>query len=139
MAPGASVRVRPRGPACWRSGAAVQGAIGGGLRDQQHEQQIHRRAVYGVEIHWCFQAQNGTERRIAASHATVRNGYAIAEASRSEFFAGDQAFEDGLSVEVRKVLGDHLGDLFEDSLLAAAWDVHQGTSRGQDIFQSNHD
>ena len=41
-------------------------------------------------------------------------------------------------LEVGKVLGDHLGDLLQDALLATARDVHQGTSGGQDVFESDH-
>src|SRR3546814_6594780 len=68
--------------------------VSGGLRYQQDEQQVHRRAVDGVEIHWRLQAQNGAQRRIAANHAAVRDGDAVAEAGRAELLARDQAFED---------------------------------------------
>ncbi|MNY42719.1 hypothetical protein D3C86_1776350 [compost metagenome] len=68
----------------------------------------------------------------------MRNGDAIAEAGRAEFFAGDQAFENVLAVQVGQLARHQVGYLFEYTFLTASRHVHQGTAGGQDIFESDH-
>jgi len=62
-----------------------QVCIGGGLRDQQHEQQVDRGTVDGVEIDGSVQVQQGADRCLAAFEAAVRNGDAVTKTGRAEF------------------------------------------------------
>ena len=78
----------------------VEVGIGGRLRHQQHEQQIDRHAVDGVEVDCRLQMQDCTDRGTAASQAAVGNGNAVAEAGRAELLAGDEAFEYVLGIQV---------------------------------------
>ena len=112
--------------------------FGRGLRYQQDEEQVDRRAVQRVEVHGSIQVQHGADGALAARQAAVRNGDAIAEAGGTEFFPGHQVFEDGLGVELRQLPGYQVGDLFEYAFLAAARHVHEGTAGGQDLLKSDH-
>lgn len=66
------------------------------------------------------------------------NGDAIAKTGGAQLFAGHQAFENVLAIEVGQFAGDQVGDLFEYTLFAAARHAHKGAAGGQDIFKSNH-
>ena len=59
--------------------------FGRGLRYQQDEEQVDRRAVQRVEVHGSIQVQHGADGALAARQAAVRNGDAIAEAGGAEF------------------------------------------------------
>src|SRR5690606_36954066 len=91
-----------------------------------------------IEIDRRVESQERAHRRLAAGHPAMRNGDAIAETGGAKFFSREEALEDRLGVEVGKILGDHLGDLFQDAFLAAALNVHQRTFRAQDVFESDH-
>ena len=112
--------------------------IGGGFRDQQHEEQVDRGAVDGVEINGVIQVQQGAHRCFTAFEAAVRNGDAVAKTGGTEFFTGNQRFEDILHLQIRHFACDQVGNLFEGFFLAAARHVHEGTAGGQDGFKSDH-
>ncbi|MNR11720.1 hypothetical protein D3C85_1280340 [compost metagenome] len=68
----------------------------------------------------------------------MRNGNAVAEAGRAQFFPGDQGFVHVLGVQLGHLFADQIGDLFERTLFTAARHVHKGTAGGQDGFKSDH-
>ena len=112
--------------------------IGGGLRDQQNEQQVNRCAVDGVEIYGSVQVQQGADRCLTAFEAAMGNGDAVAKTGGTEFFTGNQSLVHILHLQIRHFAADQVGNLFEGFLFTAARRVHEGTAGGQDGFKSNH-
>ncbi|MCY1463825.1 hypothetical protein D9M71_817750 [compost metagenome] len=87
-------------------------SVGGRFRNQQHEQQVDRGAIDGVEIDRGIQVQQGADRPIAAFEPAMRNGNAIAKTGRAQFFTGDQAFEHILHRQLGNFPADQVGNLF---------------------------
>ena len=95
-------------------------------------------ATFDAPQYISFKVQQGTDRCGTAFKPAVRDGDAVAETGRTEFFTGDQFFEDVLHLQLWHLFGDDGGDLFEGALLTAARHVHEGTAGGQDGFKSDH-
>ena len=68
----------------------------------------------------------------------MRDGNAIAETGRSQFFTGNERFEYCFPIKPRYFAADQSGNMFEYAFLAAARHVHFGTAGGQDFFKSDH-
>ena len=125
------------GRACWRSGAAARGARRWPLpgpagrtagRPGRHRWRRSPPAFPGAARH---------SRGVAADHAAVRNGDAIAEAGRAQLSRAIRLSKMVWESRSGKVLGDHLGDLLQDALLHRPG-RSPGTSGGQDVFESDH-
>ena len=108
--------------------------IGGCFGNQQDEQQIDRGTVDGIEVHGGVESKQGTDRRSTAGQPAMGDRDAVAEAGGTELFAGDQALEYILAIELGHFASNQVGYLFEYTFLAASRHVHQGTAGGQDIF-----
>lgn len=93
--------------------------LGGLLRDEQGKQQVDRLVVHGIEIHAVIELHESADRGLGPSHATMRQGDTMAEASATQFLSSDQAVEHFFLRELWQTVCNHRAQLLEGPFLAA--------------------
>ena len=106
-------------------------AFVGILGDQQNKAQRDRLVVGGVEFERGLQAVKRAAGILQALDAAMRNGDAVAERSRAQAFAFEQAGENIGSLELVG-LGEQFCRMFEQFFLAGEAHVQQGGVGGDE-------
>src|SRR5690606_32823611 len=104
------------------------------FRHQHREEYIHRFRVNGIKFNGLVKCYQGAQGGGAAVDATMRNGNAVSDARRAEFFACDQPTKKFVGVDSRYVLGNSGSKNFQHAFFANALNAAQGAAGGDEVL-----
>ncbi len=91
--------------------------VGRLLRHEQAENEVDRLVIGGFEIDALGQSNEGADAIVDALEAGVGDGHAIPHAGTAELLTTDQAVEHVGRRQIRRALGQNVGQLFERTFL----------------------
>jgi hypothetical protein len=117
------------------SGQQVEVLLMGLLGYQQQKQDVHPLVVRGIEIDGIGQGDQGAQRALAVTDATVWNGNAIAEGGAPQLLPRQEPGKDIPGFQMWLVCMDQCGGGFEQAFLADALCVALGSGQCQGATQ----